>query len=98
MLAAGTAPAAAQKKHTPAMKAAARHAAAKKPAAPALDEQALKTQVMLDRAGHSPGGIDGRVGTGTLPALDGFTMNGGLPDGATPPLLTDENTGQDSPR
>ena len=35
-------------------KPAAKHAVAKKPAAPALDEQALQTQVMLDRAWVQP--------------------------------------------
>ena len=44
-------PVAAQQKRPQAKKPAAKHAVAKKPAAPALDEQALQTQVMLDRAG-----------------------------------------------
>ena len=42
-----------------------------------IDMQALKTQVMLDRAGYSPGEIDAAVGTSTKRALDAFTKNGG---------------------
>ena len=68
-------------------KPAAKHAVAKKPAAPALDEQALQTQVMLDRAGFSPGEIDGRMGTSTKRALEAFTKGGGTPDPATAPLV-----------
>src|SRR5258708_36554394 len=88
MMAGGTAQAAAQKKHTPATKAAARHAAARKPAAPALDQEALKTQGMLGRAGYSPREIDGRMGTSTKRALAAFTKEGGTPETASPPLVT----------
>jgi lipoprotein-anchoring transpeptidase ErfK/SrfK len=61
---------------------------AKKPAAPVLDDQALQTQVMLDRAGFSPGEIDGRMGTSTRRALEAFTKTGGTPDAAIAPLVT----------
>ena len=71
-------------------------AAAKKPAAPVLDEQALQTQVMLDRAGFSPGEIDGRMGTSTKRALEAFTKSGGTPDATTAPLLTYKITDEDA--
>ena len=47
---------------------------------PAVDMTALQTQVMLDRAGFSPGEIDGAIGTSTTRALDAFTKNGGKAD------------------
>ena len=58
-----------------------------KPAAKAVvDMTAVQTQVMLDRAGFSPGEIDGAAGTSTKRALDAFTKSGGkadaLPDDA----------------
>jgi lipoprotein-anchoring transpeptidase ErfK/SrfK len=63
--------------------------AAKKPAPPPLDEQALKTQVMLDRAGYSPGEIDANMGRSTQKALAAFTEHGGnaaaLPQDAITP-------------
>jgi len=49
--------------------------AAKAPAP--VDMQALQTQVMLDRAGYSPGEIDGTMGTSTKRALEAYTKNGG---------------------
>jgi lipoprotein-anchoring transpeptidase ErfK/SrfK len=39
--------------------------------------KALATQVMLDRAGFSPGPIDGRAGKNTRRALEAFEQNGG---------------------
>lgn len=39
------------------------------PTASAVDLEALRTQVMLDRAGFSPGAIDGRIGRNTKEAL-----------------------------
>ena len=86
----------AAQKRPPAKKPAAKHAVAKKPAAPALDEQALQTQVMLDRAGFSPGEIDGRMGTSTKRALEAFTKNGGTPDAATAPLVAYTITDEDA--
>jgi lipoprotein-anchoring transpeptidase ErfK/SrfK len=50
---------------------------AKKPSAPPIDEQALKTQVMLDRAGYSPGEISGQMNASTRKALAVFTKYGG---------------------
>jgi lipoprotein-anchoring transpeptidase ErfK/SrfK len=87
---------AAAQKRTPAKKAAPRHAAARKPAAPPLDEQALQTQVMLDRANYSPGEIDGHMGTSTKRALDAFTKNGGQPDATVPALVTYKITDEDA--
>ncbi len=55
---------------------------------PPIDEQALKTQVMLDRAGYSPGEIDGSMGTSTKRALDAFTKNGGKADALPADVLT----------
>jgi lipoprotein-anchoring transpeptidase ErfK/SrfK len=57
------------------------HAVHKAAAAPAaVDEQMLATQVMLDRAGYSPGEIDAVHGTSTDRALAAFTKDGGKPD------------------
>jgi lipoprotein-anchoring transpeptidase ErfK/SrfK len=50
---------------------------AQQPAAPAAD--ALQIQVMLDRAGFSPGSIDGRIGRNTQRALELFRAQGGNP-------------------
>jgi len=62
-----------------------------------LDEQTLKTQVMLDRAGYSPGEIDATMGTSTRRALEAFTKNGGnasaLPED---PLTTYRITEEDA--
>ena len=71
-------------------------AAAKTPTTPPLDEQALKTQVMLDRAGYSPGEIDGTMNASTQKALAMFTKYGGnaeaLPaDDVTLYTLTDQD-------
>ena len=51
--------------------------AAKKPAEHPIDQQAIATQVMLDRAGYSPGEIDGTKNAVTERALDVFTKHGG---------------------
>src|SRR3954451_22340440 len=50
---------------------AAQHRTASRPAAP-YDERALQQQVMLDRAGFSPGAIDGHGGPNTDRALAVF--------------------------
>jgi len=47
---------------------------------PTVDMTVLQTQVMLDRAGYSPGEIDGAMGGSTKRALDAFTKNGGKAD------------------
>ena len=86
-------PAAAQKR-APAKKTA--KAAAKKPVRPVVDDQALRTQVMLARAGFSPGEIDGRGGSSTRKALEAFTKNGGAADGAIEPLVTYKITAEDA--
>ena len=50
-----------------------------RPAAAARVPPALVTQVMLDRAGFSPGALDGRLGRNTKRALELFQKNGGNP-------------------
>ena len=87
---------AAPQKDPPAKRPAAKQSVAKKPAAPVLDEQTLQTQVMLDRAGFSPGEIDGRMGTSTRRALEAFTKSGGTPDAAIAPLVTYKITDEDA--
>jgi lipoprotein-anchoring transpeptidase ErfK/SrfK len=82
---------------TAAIEAQAQHKhATKKPSVPPLDEQALKTQVMLDRAGYSPGEIDAAMGASTHKALDAYTKHGGnaaaLPsDALTTYRVTDQD-------
>jgi lipoprotein-anchoring transpeptidase ErfK/SrfK len=66
------------------------------PAPDVVDAQVLATQVMLDRAGYSPGEIDARHGTGTERALDAFTKHGGnaqaLPqDAVTSYVITEQD-------
>jgi lipoprotein-anchoring transpeptidase ErfK/SrfK len=68
------------------LSAAERQAPARKPAAKAtaqaaaIDMTAIQTQVMLDRAGYSPGEIDGAMGPSTKRALDAYTKSGGKAD------------------
>lgn len=69
-----------QKRHTAPKRPAAKTAATKPAARPAVDMRALQTQVMLDRAGYSPGEIDGAMGSSTTRALEAFTKNGGKAD------------------
>src|SRR5688500_12627993 len=47
---------------------------------PAVEMTAIQTQVMLDRAGFSPGEIDGKIGPSTRRALEAYTKNGGKAD------------------
>lgn len=74
----------------------AQHKTAAKKSPPPIDEQALKTQVMLDRAGYSPGEIDATMNAATQKALGVFTKYGGnaaaLPsDEITTYRLTDQD-------
>ena len=72
-------------------------AAPRKPAAAAaaVDQELLATQVMLDRAGYSPGEIDAVHGTSTERALAAFTKNGGQAattgDAITSYTITDQD-------
>jgi lipoprotein-anchoring transpeptidase ErfK/SrfK len=67
---------------------------AAQPAPPGND--ALQLQVMLDRAGFSPGVIDGRMGMNTKKALAAYQKNGntGAPSGE--PLTTYTITAEDA--
>jgi lipoprotein-anchoring transpeptidase ErfK/SrfK len=74
--------------HAPARKP--QHATRKAaPRAAPLDRQTLATQVMLDRAGFSPGEIDARHGTSTDRALAAYTRNGGRADALPEDALAD---------
>jgi lipoprotein-anchoring transpeptidase ErfK/SrfK len=60
-------------------------------------QQALDVQVMLDRAGFSPGEIDASMGSNTKRALDAFTRQGGnLEAGANQSLIPYTITDQDA--
>jgi len=85
-------PAAAQHRHRagPAVRSKA------KPAPAPIDEDALRTQVMLDRAGYSPGEIDATMGTSTKRALEALTKDGGKADAAPDALTTYRITEQDT--
>lgn len=73
---------------------------------PAADKTAdgLRTQVMLDRAGFSPGVIDGRIGPGTRKALEAYQKQnagaaapqGGVPQGEVEPTTRYRITAQDT--
>src|SRR5690242_15309988 len=52
------------------------------PAKPALNAQALQAEVLLARAGFSPGAIDARDGDNFANALHAFQQAQGLPVGA----------------
>lgn len=62
--------------------------AAKKSAASAVNIEAIQTQVMLDRAGYSPGEIDGATGTSTKRALAAYTKGGGAADALPADAIT----------
>lgn len=58
------------------------------PSVQPVDSQILATQVMLDRAGYSPGEIDAQHGSSTERALDAYTKNGGNPQALPQDPLT----------
>ena len=58
------------------------------PQPPPIDQHAIGVQVMLSRAGFSPGEIDGTMGTSTERALDAYTKNGGNPNALPSDALT----------
>lgn len=59
-----------------------------RPEPPPIDRHAIAVQVMLDRAGFSPGEIDGTMGTSTERALDAYTKSGGNPEALPADALT----------
>jgi lipoprotein-anchoring transpeptidase ErfK/SrfK len=75
-------------------------AASARPAAPAkpagFQMEALQQQVALDRAGFSPGVIDGRAGGNTTKALAAFQQQGGGAPPAVEPLTAYRITAEDA--
>jgi lipoprotein-anchoring transpeptidase ErfK/SrfK len=55
---------------------------------PPVDLEALRTQVMLDRAGFSPGAIDGKMGGNTRKALEQYRRAAPQATGEVEPLTT----------
>jgi lipoprotein-anchoring transpeptidase ErfK/SrfK len=55
----------------------------------AAQTRALQVQVMLDRAGFSPGEIDASMGTNTQRALEAYQKNGGNKEALPSDALTD---------
>ena len=56
--------------------------------AAAVNVEAVQTQVMLDRAGYSPGEIDGSMGMSTKRALAAYTKGGGAADALPADAIT----------
>jgi lipoprotein-anchoring transpeptidase ErfK/SrfK len=56
---------------------------------------ALQVQVMLDRAGYSPGAIDGKMGANTRKALELFNSSGGRQPPSMPSTRTYRITAED---
>lgn len=56
--------------------------------APPVNQRALALQVMLDRAGFSPGEIDGAIGRSGTRALDAYTKAGGNADAVPSDAVT----------
>jgi lipoprotein-anchoring transpeptidase ErfK/SrfK len=64
--------------------------------APTLDLDALRLQVALDRAGFSPGALDGRIGANTKKALAMFNERAGGPIDSVEPLTSYTVTSEDA--
>ena len=62
----------------------------------AVAGEGLRTQVMLDRAGFSPGVIDGQAGSGTKKALAAYQKQGGAVDASVEPLTRYKITPEDA--
>lgn len=65
------------------------------PAPPPAAVDPLELQVMLDRAGFSPGAIDGKMGTNTRKALERFKSSGRPQPGALAPTTAYRITAED---